>query len=357
VRKADHVLCAVHVASLMALVSACGDAGQSEDIGFKVTGFEVRDVEIPGKLHLEGLDVPGKLYVPILEEGARPMPAVVLLHGSGGLFATPDDTVDTRGRPCSPELEPQFSRWGERLARLGYVVLMPASHDARGFCDYYGDRDRIPDDFDEPRERLLGRLYDTDAASRHLCGLPEVDCDRLGLLGFSHGGSTVMLALHWQLRRALGELGSELDLDLPIAPLPPGAPNFQLGIAYYPGCGLESVVHMSSDPSDNPMDMYFPDADLYLEHGSKDDLVEDCSVDFGEGRRQLQSAAVARADDLPDPYHIRVHTDARHGFDNAGGEGNDEGSGGKRPADLRARDAALAATLERLSDYLGGARL
>ncbi len=338
------------------LLAGCGDDdGSGHDVDFKVTGFETRDIVIPGALHPEGLDVPARLFVPILEHGARPMPAVLVLHGSGGLFAMPDDTVV--GRPCSPELEPQFARWGERLARLGYVALMPASHDARGFCDYYEDKARIPDDFDEPRERLLGRLYDTDAASRHLCGLPEVDCDRIGLLGFSHGASTVMLALHWQLRRALTELTTRLlDLDLPVGPLAPGGPTFQVGVAYYPGCGLESLVHLSTGLDDEPMDMYFPSADLYLEHGSQDDLIEDCSVEFGAGRRQQQSAVVARVDELPDPYHIRVHTDARHGFDNAGSDGTDEGSGGKRPEDLAARDAALTSTLTHLGDYLGGAR-
>ena len=336
---------------LMGSNAACGEVEQPTGIGFKVNGFEVRDVEIPGELHLEGLTVPAKLFVPILEDGARPMPAVIVLHGSGGLFAMPED--HSTGRPCSTELEPQFARWGERLARLGYVALMPASHDARGFCDYHNDKKRIPDNFDEPRERLLGRLYDTDAASRHLCGLDEVDCDRLGLLGFSNGASIVMLALHWQLRRALTELGETLDLDLPVVPLPPGGPKFQVGVAYYPGCGMESLIHMSFGADDDPMNMYFPDADLYIEHASQDDLVDECSVDFGEGRRQLQSAAVARASDLPDPFHVRVHIDARHGFDNS--DGLEEDYEDRRPADLAARDAALESTLERLSDHLGGA--
>lgn len=346
-------LAALCLVSLLAPIGACGEVEQSNGIGFKVSGFEVRDVEIPGVLHLEGLTVPAKLFVPILEDGARPMPAVVVLHGSGGLFGMPEDR--SAGRPCSTELEPQFARWGERLARLGYVALMPASHDARGFCDYYNDTKRIPDDFDEPRERLLGRLYDADAASRHLCALAEVDCDRLGLLGFSNGASIVMLALHWQLRRTLGELGETLDLDLPVVPLPPGGPKFQVGVAYYPGCGLESLVHMSFGADDDPMDMYFPDADLYVEHGSQDDLVDECSVDFGEGRRQLQSAAVARANNLPDPYHVRVHPGARHGFDNARSGASDADSDSRRPADLEARDAALESTLERLSDHLGSA--
>lgn len=335
----------------------CGGNGDDpESFDVEVVGFEVRDVVIPGSLHAEGLDVPGKLFVPKLASGARPLPALVVLHGSGGLFAMPEgDTSD--GRPCSERLEPQFSRWGERLAKLGYVALMPASFDARGFCDWYADERRIPDDFDDDRERLLGRLYDTDAAGRYVCDLPEVDCARLGLLGFSNGASTALLALHWQLRRALGELAElDLDLDLPVVPLADDAPSFQVGVAYYPGCGLESLVHFGLDADAHAEDMYFPAADLYIEHGSDDPLIADCSTDYGEGRRELQAAAVARSSGSADPYHVRVHAGAEHGFDNAGGPGQDEGSGSERPEDLRARDAALAATLENLADHLGGAR-
>ena len=75
VRRVLHVIVTAGLFS-----GACGGAGDPDDIGFKVTGFEVRDVEIPGELHLEGLTVPAKLFVPILEDGARPMPAVVVLH-------------------------------------------------------------------------------------------------------------------------------------------------------------------------------------------------------------------------------------------------------------------------------------
>lgn len=346
----------------LAVFAGAACSHESGDTGAEprdVIGFEVRDLDIPGALHAQGLTVPARLFVPTLADGAAPLPALLVLHGSGGLFAMPGEhDAATDERPCSRELEPQFTRWGERLASLGYVVLMPASYDARGFCDYHKDRARIPDDFDDSGERLVGRLYDADAASRLLCDLPEVDCERLGMLGFSHGASTVMLALHWQVQRALASFGRDegLTLELPVVPLLPDSPAFQVGVAYYPGCGLESVVGFSRDPGDAPADMYFPSADLFIEHGSEDDLVEDCSADFGEGRRQLQSAAVARADGLDDPFHVRVHAGARHGFDNAGADGDDEGSDSTRREDLRARDLALDATLERLADRLGGAR-
>jgi dienelactone hydrolase len=345
---------ALRLATSCALVlAACGaDGDDGHGAPRVVLGWQSRDVEIPGALHVQGLPVPAKLFVPELEGGARPVPAVVVLHGSGGLFAMPDDTA--AGDPCAPTLEPQFERWGARLAELGYVVLMPASFDARGFCDWYADEARIPADFDDKRERLLGRLYDTDAAARYLCSMRDVDCDHLGLLGFSNGASAVLLALHWQLTRALDDfaVSDGPALDVKVATLPAGAPGFRVGVAYYPGCGLEGVVGFGTDPDDDPEDMYFPSADLYIEHGGADTLVADCSVDFGAGRRELQSARVAADAALPDAYHVTVHADAEHGFDNAGSPGADEGSGSERPADLRARDAALDATLDHLRAHL-----
>lgn len=348
------------------LLGACGDSlattandddsngDSSVDVGDEprpaVIDVEVRDVHIPGDLHVQGLPVPAKLFVPTLEQGARPLPGVLVLHGSGGLFDMPGpgDVL------CSPTLEPQFERWGRRLAQLGHVVLMPASFDARGFCDWYADSNRIPTDFDDDRERLVGRLYDADAATRYLCQMREVDCDRLGLLGFSNGASVALLSLHWQLARALTEFAATdgPDLQLSVQPLPAGRPELRVAVAYYPGCGLESTVHFSTDPADDPEDMYFPTAALYIEHGSSDTLVTDCSLDFGKGRRQAQSAVVAAAERLPDPFHVTVHPAAEHGFDNAGAPGHDEGSGSERPEDLRARDAALTATLAHLAEHL-----
>lgn len=316
----------------------------------EVVGLEILDVQIPGDLHVQGLTIPAKLFVPTLADGPRPLPAVLVLHGSGGLFQLPE----AGDSPCSPTLEPQFDRWGRRLAELGHVVLLPASFDARGFCDWYADTDRIPADFDDDRERLVGRVYDADAATRFLCTRPEVDCDRLGLLGFSNGASAALLSLHWQLARALTEFAMTdgPDLQLPIQLPPVGRPEFRVAVAYYPGCGLESTVHFSTDAADDPKDMFFPTAPLYIEHGSADTLVADCSTAGGQGRRQLQSAVVAAAEQLPDPFHVTVHPGAEHGFDNAGAAGQDEGSGSQRPEDISARDAALTATLEHLADHL-----
>lgn len=337
---------------------ACGDSqgGASADAGEgppppEVVGVSVLDVTIPGSLHLQGLDVPAKLFVPELAGEATPLPGVLVLHGSGGLFRMPE--AGDPG-PCSPELEPQFSRWGQRLAERGYVALMPASFDARGFCDYDADAGRIGPEFDDDRERLLGRLYDVDAALRFFCGRAEVDCERLGGLGFSNGASTLVLAQHWQLARALTDFAASdgSELDVPVAVPPAGRPAMRVGVAYYPGCGVQGIVPFGVDPDDDPKDMYFSTGDLFIEHGAADSLVEDCSVAHGQGRRQVQSGRVAEAEARLDTYHVTVYAGAEHGFDNAGDPDADEG-GGDRPEDLAARDAALAATLEHLAAGLG----
>ena len=312
-----------------------------------LVGVDAHDVEVPGDLHVQGLSLRARLFVPRFDGAVGPLPAVMVLHGSGGLFRMPSDDDIATGRTCSAELEPQFDRWAQRLAGLGYVVLLPSSFCARGFCDYNDDTDRIPIDFDDDRERLLGRLYDTDASGRYLCDRPEVDCARMGLLGFSNGASTVLVSLHWQINPSLQEFamsdGDELDMG--VLPVPEGGPTYALGVAYYPGCGLNGLVSFGTDDDDPIEDMYFPASELFIEHATEDSLIDDCSAVHGDGRRQLQSAIVAAALGVEDRFHVVAHEGADHGFDNA--DRDDPRS------DTTARDVALEHTLARFEAYLG----
>ena len=317
--------------------------------GAKVTGVEVRETVLPKSSHGQRLEVPVTMFKPKWSKKVAPGPAVLVMHGSGGLTKMPDGE---REDPCSDELEPQFKRWGERLAELGYVVLMPSSYSARGFCDMHTDTERIPEDFDDRPEAVLSRIYDMDAASRYLCERDEVDCDRMGVLGFSHGATMAMIALHWQIDHAIDQYreraGGEVDIDIP--DLRPGRPEFQVGFAYYPGCGTDGVLPLSTGEKSSVYDKYYPTADLFVLHGEADPLVSICSEEYGSGSRQKQSAQVARHLGADDTYHVTVYADAEHGFDNARSGGGDEKSDQK--ADVRARDAALKVALRQLHDHL-----
>ncbi|SFU43266.1 Dienelactone hydrolase [Methylobacterium sp. 174MFSha1.1] len=145
-------------------------------------------VTLPGP---GGIALQGRLYRPT---GAGPFPAVVALHGCGGLY-------DRAGA-----LTGRHADWGERLAAQGFLVLFPDSFGSRGL----GPQCRI-----SRREIRPGRerVADAEAAGAWLRGRPDVRPDAVSLLGWSNGGSTVLAAV-----RA-------------------GRPTpFARAVAFYPGC-------------------------------------------------------------------------------------------------------------------------
>jgi dienelactone hydrolase len=73
---------------------------------------------------------------------------------------------------------------------------------------------------DDLRQRVgaMARAYDADVAADHLRGLPHVRADRIGVVGFSHGGMTALRAVQ---RRTF----SLLDWRA-----------FQASVAFYPAC-------------------------------------------------------------------------------------------------------------------------
>jgi dienelactone hydrolase len=308
----------------------------------EVIGVETLDIILPANMHAQGIKLPAKLVRPKWDGPAKKQPAMLVLHGSGGLLKTPK--TESGKQVCLSDMEGQYEMWAERLAKRGYTVLLPSSYSARGFCDKHDDVGRMPETFDDKPEQILSRIYDTDVAARYLCSRPEVDCDRMGVMGFSQGGTMTLLALHWQLEHAVQYMretkADEIDFEIP--DLAPGRPEFQLGVAYYPGCGFDGVVPLLTDETEALANKYTPTAPLVILHGSEDPLIEECHVDHGAGRRQIQSGQVAAELGVEDDYAIEVYEGAEHGFDH--------GMPGK--ANKTARDAALAATVSALAKHL-----
>ena len=128
--------------------------------------------------------------------GAGPFPAIVAMHGCGGLLTS-------KGQLRSREMD-----WAERFVAAGYAVLFPDSFTARGVREICTATSRsiFPKD----------RADDVAAAAQWLASQPFVDKSRLGLMGWSHGAMAVL----WALRPGF--------LDAP--------PPFKTAIAFYPGC-------------------------------------------------------------------------------------------------------------------------
>jgi dienelactone hydrolase len=103
------------------------------------------------------------LYLP---RGTGPFPALVLLHGCGGI---------------QPNI-PAYAHW---LASEGYAALVLDSFGGRGLTRLCGDT-----------SPLTGHMRHADvyAAATYLATLPSIDTDRIAAIGWSHGGWAVLWA-------------------------------------------------------------------------------------------------------------------------------------------------------------------
>lgn len=175
-------------------------------LGGNATGFTVpvRDLESQVALIRPHTDI----RLPSNTQG--PVPAVILLHGCGGLRQVQED-------------------YAAALLDAGYAVLIVGSNAARGI-GRFGAMSQVCGAM-----RLWGqeRAADIHAALAIAGEQPGIDATRLGLLGWSHGGWTILDALSFagagQTPTALNGAGADLT-------------GVELAIAMYPYCGFPARV-------------------------------------------------------------------------------------------------------------------
>jgi dienelactone hydrolase len=107
----------------------------------------------------------GYLYRPT---GRGPFPAVVMMHGCGGVRSRQHD-------------------WAQRLRTWGYVALIVDGFGPRGKTNICYDFLGV-----DPR---FARMPDAYAAKSFLVRQPFVDGGRIVLMGWSHGGATTLFAV------------------------------------------------------------------------------------------------------------------------------------------------------------------
>jgi len=268
-----------------------------------------------------------QLYIPDpLVSGDGPYPAVIILHGSGGLWS--NDVIDSG--PIS-----HLDQWGVLLADMGYLVLLPDSYKARGIPEgFEGRRPHYNPAFDD---HLCSPNYerpkDVVASLEYLTTRNDFDGDNVALIGFSHGAQTAMNAVV-DVSVDLGQYtvsyidlieGEEdsipKDVDSPVR-IPDDLPFPKLGLFYYGG-GSHYGYH--GQASSIAAGRYMIDRRMkaLIFHGTDDYLL---NVDDPETlpmtgvlypiKQALSSSAQAAAIGVDDPLQRHYLLDlAEHSFD------------------------------------------
>lgn len=121
--------------------------------------------------------------------GTGPFPAVVLLHGCGGVSK-------------------RDMKWASRMTDWGFAVLHLDSLSPRGLKSICADPSQLSDSV---------RAKDAHAARTYLASRPSIRPDRIGVVGWSHGAWTTLATVHEEQAQ-------------------PSTAAFQAAVAFYPYC-------------------------------------------------------------------------------------------------------------------------
>ena len=194
----------------------------------------------------------GMLWLP----QGRPRAAFILANGSGGWR------------------DAREGYYGRMLAAEGYAALAVDSFGARGISDTVSDQSQLS---------YLQMLRDAYAARRLLIE-QGMAADRMGIIGWSRGGTVALAAADGTF-------------------IPQEAGGFRAAVAFYPGCNFRTRVPK-------------PRSLLFVAIGEKDDYtgVKQCQAivdDFGKagGKVSLKLYPASGHQFDGDPSHSRMNRD------------------------------------------------
>ncbi len=189
--------------ALLAFLVATANAMAQDKVTFP--SFDGKDGAAPTQID-------GYLFRP---NQPGPFPAVVFLHGCGGLVSGLSHKIVSR------EME-----WAGTLNRAGYAVLMVDSFAPRGqgeMCSRSGFKEWL----------YLRRPADAYGALAWLQQQPFIARDHVAVMGWSNGGGAVLMALGKRFGRPANFAG----------------PDFRSAVAFYPGSCSEERMGADWAPS------------------------------------------------------------------------------------------------------------
>jgi len=212
------------------------------------------------RVSFPSLDGPGNAPVVLIgyffPAATAPAPAIAMFHGCGG----PYDRTGTLAR--------RMREYAALFNGLGIHVLVVDSLTPRY------EKELCTQRTGKRRVTQANRRLDALGAIEYLAGRSDVDAKRIGLIGWSHGGSTVLAATNTRHRDVAQEAVK---------------PSF--AIAFYPGC--EADLRRGYEPS----------APLLMLVGQADDWTPSAPC-----------IALAKSTAEPRPELV-VYPGAGHGFD------------------------------------------
>jgi dienelactone hydrolase len=187
----------------------------------------------------------GELRIP--KPGADKLPAVILVHGSGGLSASAD-------------------RWARELNEIGVAVFMLDSFTGRGIVSTANDQSQL---------NSLAMMVDAYAALGQLAAHPRIDPARIAVMGFSKGAVASVYSSNERFRKMYA----------------PGGVEFAAHIGLYTPCNV--AYRDDTRTSGKPIRLF---------HGIADDYVS-----IAPCRAYVERLKKAEADvtltEYPDAHH------------------------------------------------------
>jgi len=171
---------------------------------------------LTGKKEGKPVILAGELRIPKL--GTDHLPAVVLVHGSGGVSGYVDD-------------------WAQWFNAIGVATFVFDSFTARSIVTTNIDQDQLG---------RLTMIVDAYRALELIAKHPRIDPDRIALMGFSRGGTAALYASMKRFQRMHGPAGLAFAAYIP----------------FYPQCGVRFID--DEDVADKPIRIFHGAADDYV---------------------------------------------------------------------------------------------